>query len=158
MKKRVNWKVLIVSFVIVFGLLAGVGTLVMQNGSSTAWYESIKPTITPPGYVFPIVWNILFVLIAFSLYFAWTSAKNKSNRIKIAWAYGANFVFNILWSLFFFGMKNPLLGFIDIILVWFTIVVMFSVSSKISTKAEWLLLPYFLWVSFATILNYLIAF
>ncbi len=158
MKKLVNWKVLILSFIIVFGFLAGLGSLVMDNGPNTSWYESIKPAITPPGWVFPIAWNLLFILIAFSLYFVWTSAKKKEDKNKIIWAFSANFILNVLWSLFFFGMKNPLLGFMDIILVWFTIVIMIFVSGKMSKKAAWLLVPYLLWVSFASVLNGLIVF
>ena len=73
----------------------------------------------------------------------------------MAWAFGLNFVFNILWSFFFFNLKNTLLGFIDIVLVWLTIVAILIVSWKISKAAFWMLIPYLLWVSFASILNLL---
>lgn len=158
MKKGVNWKVLIASFLIVFGLLAGLSSLLSPAGANTEWYQSIKPAITPPGWVFPIVWNILFILISLSLYFVWANTKNKEQKTEIVWAYGANFIFNILWSLFFFGMEKPLLSFLDIILVWLTIVFAIIVAGKISKKAAWLLVPYLLWVSFASILNAIIAF
>jgi translocator protein len=158
MKKPINWKVLIVSFIIVFGLLGGIGSYFNAGNTNSSWYSEIKPSITPPGWVFPIAWNILFILIIFSLYLAWTNSKTKKDKTRISLAFGINFIVNMLWSLFFFGMRNPLLGFIDIVVVWLTIILMIFVAGKINKKAGWLLVPYLLWVSFASILNGLIAF
>jgi translocator protein len=154
MKKRVDWKVLIISFLIVFLIVAGIGSLFTSGETDSEWYASTRSNITPPNWVFPIAWNILFVLIALSLYFVWTSA-NKNEKKIITIVYGLNFLFNILWSFFFFRLKNPLLGFFDIILVVVTIIAMIFVSWKINKKAAWLLVLYLLWVSFASVLNFL---
>lgn len=153
MAKKVNWKVLIISFLITIAV-AFLGSIFTSANTQSQWYQQIKPSITPPNFVFPIAWTILFFLIALSLYFTWTNAK-KNQKAIVALAFGLNFVFNILWSLFFFGLRNPLLGFIDIILVWLTIWAMLIVSWKIDKKAAWLLVPYLLWVSFASVLNFL---
>jgi translocator protein len=154
MKKRVNWKVLVISLVIVY-LVAFVGSLFTSSVTKSTWYESIKPSITPPNYVFPIVWSILFFLIALSLYFSWISAKNKEVKKKIVVVFGINFILNIFWSILYFGLKFPSYAFIEIIFLWISIVLMIYTTNKISKKAAYLLVPYLLWVSFASILNYL---
>ncbi|HLD36997.1 MAG TPA: TspO/MBR family protein [Candidatus Nanoarchaeia archaeon] len=152
--KGISWKVLVLSLIIVY-LAALIGSLFTSSSVKSEWYQQIKPGITPPSYIFPIVWNILFFLIALSLYFAWTNSRNKSDRKKIAGVFAANLMLNVLWSALFFGMKNPLAGFIDIILLWLSIIFMIAATWKISRASAYLLIPYFLWVSFAAVLNYL---
>ncbi len=150
---KINWKVLIASLIIVY-LVAAAGSIFTAGNTSGEWYESIKPSITPPGRVFPIVWNILFFLIALSLYFAWNSAEGKSKK-KVALVFVINFILNIAWSYFYFFLKNPALAFADIILLEASIVAMILIAHKISKKAAYLLVPYLLWVGFASVLNYL---
>jgi len=154
--KKKNWKVLVVSLVVVY-LVAFIGSLFTSSSVNTDWYKSIKPSITPPNWVFPIVWNVLFFLIALSLYFSWMSAK-KNEKKKIMIVFGINFILNILWSILYFGLKNPVASFFEIIILWFSIILIIFVTSKISKKASWLLVPYLIWVSFAGILNYISAF
>lgn len=150
---KINWKVLIASLIIVY-LVAAAGSIFTAGNTSGEWYESIKPSITPPGWVFPIVWNILFFLIALSLYFSWTGAEGKEKK-KIALVFGINFLLNIFWSFFYFYLKNPALAFVDIILLEASIVAMILITHKVSKKAAYLLVPYLLWVGFASLLNYL---
>ncbi len=150
--KRVDLKVLAVSFVIVI-LVALIGSYFTEIGS---WYENIKPSITPPNYVFPIVWSVLFFLIALSLYFSWISAGK--NRKIVALVFEINLLLNILLIFLFFKLKNPISSFIEIIFLWISILYMILVLRKINKKAAWLLVPYLVWVSFAAVLNFLIAF
>ncbi|MDO8622815.1 MAG: TspO/MBR family protein [archaeon] len=157
MKKRMNWKALIISFIIVY-LVAFIGSIFTSPAVNSDWYQTIKPSITPPNYVFPIAWNILFFLIALSLYFAWTNSKNKNTKKRVAFLFGLNLALNILWSFLYFYLKNPTSAFFELIALWFSIVLMINLIYKISKKASWLLVPYLLWVSFAGILNYLSAF
>lgn len=150
MKK--GWlKALVASFMIVT-IVAVIGSFLTGN-TKTIWYESIKPSVTPPNYVFPIAWTILFILIALSLFYSWISARDKK---VVAGAFGINLVLNVLWSLFFFYLKNPFMGFVSIILLLLSIIVMIRVSYKIDRKAGLMLVPYLLWVGFATVLNYLV--
>jgi len=151
--KKVNWKVLIVCIVIVY-LIAFLGSIFTTSEVNTAWYDSIKPSITPPGWIFPIVWNILFFLIAISLYLAWINSK-KNQKTKIAIAFGINLILNAFWSYLYFGLKNPAFAFIDLIAIWISITAMICITYKINKASSYLLVPYFLWVSFAGVLNYL---
>ncbi len=155
-KVKINWKVLIVCFVIVYGI-AFLGSIFTSANVDGSWYQEIKPSITPPNYVFPIVWNILFFLIALSLYFAWLKAKKKQKRI-VALVFGINLFLNALWSYLFFELKNPDYSFSELTLLWISIWFMIAVTRRIDKKAAWLLVPYLAWVLFAGVLNYLIAF
>jgi len=149
---KIRWKTLILSLIIVFAA-AFIGSIFTSSQTDSDWYNGIRPKITPPNWVFPVVWNILFFLIALSLYFAWVSSKR--NKKKVALLFGINFLLNILWSVFYFGMKNPALAFFDLILLWASIVTLIIFLHKINKKSSYLLIPYFAWVSFAGILNYL---
>ena len=149
--KKINYKVLAISFVIIY-LIAFIGSLFTSPVTSSQWYLENKPNITPPNYVFPIVWNILFFLIALSLYFAWTSSKKKQKN-KIALIFGANLILNALWSFLFFTLQKPLLAFVCLIAIWATILGMIYITYKIDKKASYILIPYLLWVSFAGVLN-----
>lgn len=146
-----NIKVLIISLILVY-FVAFIGSLFTSADSQ--YYKEIKPNITPPNYVFPIVWNILYFLIAISLYLTWINAK-KQEKSKTALIFAINLILNAFWTFLYFTLKNPLAAFIDIIFIWITIILMIRITYKINKTASYLLIPYLLWVSFAIILNYL---
>lgn len=152
-QKRIHWNVLIVCLLVTYG--AGLlGSLAMGDAAQSAWYASVKPSITPPAIVFPIVWNILFFLIALSLYFAWNASRGKDRR-RVALIYGINLIANVLWTVFYFKLHRPDYAFFDIIIVWLSIANAMFLTWDIDRKASWLLLPYLLWVTFASVLNWL---
>lgn len=150
---KINWKILIASLILVY-LAAFIGSLFTSPNTSTEWYESIKPSITPPRIVFPIVWNILFFLIGISLYLAWINTKEKQ-KLKVGLVFTINLTLNILWSILYFGLKNPLLAFVEIIILLASIILMITTTYKINKTSSYLLWPYLIWVCFATILNIL---
>jgi tryptophan-rich sensory protein len=155
-KNKFNWKVFFFSLLIVY-FVAFVGSIFTSVNVNSAWYESIKPSITPPNWVFPIAWSILFFLIALAMYFSWINAR-KTGKRDIVLIFGINLLLNILWSVFYFGMKELKIAFFDLILLWISIWFMIFLTYKVDKKAAWLLVPYLLWVSFAGVLNYLSAF
>ncbi len=144
-------RVFLISLLIVFAVNLA-GSLFTFGNTNSEWYISNRPDFTPPSSVFSIVWPILYILIAISLYLVWIKSKKK-DRIKIKLAYGTNLILNALWSYLFFGLQNPLAGFIDIILIWISIWAMIFAAYKIDRRASWLLVPYLLWVTFAAFLN-----
>jgi benzodiazapine receptor len=156
--KQFNLWVFLICLFIVFLIVGGIGSLFTSKNTNTEWYSTIKPSITPPNWVFPVVWNILFLLITFSLYFAWMNSKNREQKKKVVLIFGINFILNILWSVLFFGLKQTQIAFIEVIIFWFSILGMILITRNISKKSSWLLLPYLLWVAFASVLNYLVAF
>lgn len=152
-KTKINWKVLVISLIIVYAI-AFIGSIFTSANTKTDWYESIRPALTPPNWVFPIVWNILFFMIALSLYFSWINT-NKRERKTLSLMFGINLILNALWSYLYFTMKNPLLGFIDIILMILSTGIIILFSWKIDRKIAYLMMPYFLWICFASILNFM---
>ncbi|MCU0642423.1 MAG: tryptophan-rich sensory protein [archaeon] len=152
-KNGVNWKVLVLSFVSVH-IAAFIGSRFTDTGE---WYESVKPSITPPGFVFPIVWTILFILISIALYLAYVSSRGAEKRAVVI-MFGLNIVLNALWSYLFFGLHNPIAAFIELVVLWINILIITLISWRVNRTAGYLLLPYLIWVSFAGILNYIIAF
>lgn len=145
---KINWKVLLPCLLIVYGF-ATIGSAFTKIDN---WYYSIKPSITPPNIVFPIVWTILFFMIALSIYFSWIASDEKKKVIVL---FGINLFLNVLWSFFYFKMHNVFGAFIVIILLLISILYLIRFTWKFSRKASYLLIPYLLWVSFASILNYM---
>ncbi len=144
--------VFIISLMVVY-TIAFIGSSFTTNNIQSSWYLENKPSFTPPNFVFPIVWSILYFLIVVSLYFSWIKS-NKKDKNKIAIIFGINLFANSLWSFLFFDLQRPLPAFIDLIVIFFTIIAMIFTVYKIDRKAAWLLVPYLIWVGFAGILNF----
>jgi len=123
------------------------------------WYANLaKPFFSPPNWVFGPVWTLLFLLMGVAFYIIWENKDKKllkKRNFAINW-FGIQFAFNILWSYLFFGLRNPFLGFVGIIFLWLSIVATIIYFYKIDKKAAYLLVPYLLWVSFASLLNYFV--
>jgi tryptophan-rich sensory protein len=149
---KIDGKLLVISFGSVF-LTAFLGSLVTEIGP---WYESLKkmqPVIFPPNYIFPIVWTTLFIMIAFSIYYALLKNKN-TKTIKIL--FGINLFLNFLWSYIFFYLHQVVIALGEIIILCISIISLIVVLWKVERKSAYLLIPYFLWVSFAIFLNFMI--
>jgi len=133
---------------------AGIAGSFFTSPSIGSWYATLlKPSFSPPNWIFAPVWTGLFFLMGVSLYLIWTSEKPKQTAIFV---FFQQLALNVLWSTLFFGLHNPLLAFIEIIVLWLAIFMTILYFYQISKKAAWLLLPYILWVSFAGVLNFFI--
>lgn len=121
--------------------------------SIPTWYATLnRPSFSPPNWIFGPVWTILYFLMGVSLYLVWD--KGLSKKVKIALYYfGTQLFFNFLWSILFFGIHSPILGLVDIVMLWILIILTIQKFLPISKPAAYLLIPYLLWVSFATVLN-----
>ncbi len=137
---------------ILFCLSAGFIGSFFTITSIGSWYSQInKPFFNPPNFIFGPVWTFLYILMGISLYLVWQS-KNKNKKIALTFFF-VQLILNSLWSILFFGLQNPLLAFIEIIILWIAILMTIIKFHKISKAASYLLIPYILWVSFASILN-----
>jgi tryptophan-rich sensory protein len=100
------------------------------------------------------VWTTLFILMGIALYLVWQSGTER-REVQIALAvFGIQFALNVLWSFLFFGMQSPLLGLVDIVILWIMIAVTIVLFYQIRKIAGYLLIPYIVWVTIATALNY----
>jgi tryptophan-rich sensory protein len=149
---KIDYVKLIISLVVC--QMAGVIGSIFTVRSVTTWYLTLKkPFFTPPSWVFGPAWITLFVLMGIALYRVWNKG-TAAPGVKIALAFFfVQLLFNVLWSLAFFGLKNPLLGLLDIGLLWILILVTLALFFRIDRTASLLLFPYLLWVSFASVLN-----
>ncbi len=125
------------------------------SSSATTWYVTLnKPSFNPPSWLFAPVWTVLYVLIGISFYVIWKKGIDKKELAFFFAQLGLNFV----WSLLFFGLKIPWVAFVDIVLLWVFILLTILAFYKKDKVASWLLLPYLLWVAFASVLNFAIAY
>src|SRR3989338_976235 len=152
--KKGAWKVLLVCLLLSYAV-AAIGSVFTMPGVNSSWYQLVRPSITPPDYVFGIVWNVLFFLIAVSLFFAWTSAKTREDKKRVVKVYAINFVANIFWSVLYFSLHQPLWAFIDLVVLGLSIVSIMLAAWDEDRKVTWLLVPYLLWICFAGVLNWM---
>jgi tryptophan-rich sensory protein len=123
------------------------------------WYASLnKPFFNPPDWIFGPVWTTLYFLIGIAAYLIWIQEKKKKLVKQALLYFLIQLFFNFLWSFLFFGLQSPLLGMIDILILLIFILITIIKFSKISKPATYLMLPYLLWVGFATLLNISIVF
>ena len=141
------------SFVLI-SELAGIIGSIFTFSSISSWYINInKPFFNPPNWIFGPVWTILYVLIGLSAFLVWEKKFKKYYSRKALSVWSIQLILNSIWSILFFGLKNPLLAFIEIIVLWFFILKAILMFYKINKYAAYLLIPYIAWVSFASILN-----
>lgn len=134
-------------------LAGGLGSIFTAS-SVKSWYLTIeKPFLNPPSWIFGPVWTALFLLMGYALYLVWTS-EGKGRKNLAYGAFALQLVLNIFWSVIFFGLKNPGLAFMEVLILWLAIVFNIFVFYRISRTSAWLLVPYLIWVTFAAYLNY----
>jgi len=153
--KKINYKRLIISLAIpqLAGLLGSLANFTSLN----TWYQTLeKPFFNPPNWIFGPVWTLLFIMMGIALYLVWDSEKwfGKKQRKVALQIFALQMILNVLWSYLFFALQNSLLAFVEIIILWAVILWNIVVFYKIKKTAGWLLLPYLLWVSFASLLNF----
>ncbi|MGB0756993.1 MAG: TspO/MBR family protein [Patescibacteria group bacterium] len=133
----------------------GIGFLgsLANEGSLNVWYELlVRPILAPPNWVFGPVWTILYLLMGTASYLVWQQRKKPYAR-KALVLYGLQLGLNLVWSFAFFGLQSLLVGFIDIVLLLVVIGATIVMFDRVDKRAGWLLLPYIVWVGFATYLN-----
>lgn len=141
------------SFLIVI-IFAVIGSLATFSQIPT-WYASlIRPEWTPPSWAFPVVWTTLYILMALSFYLVWKKGLDTKATKTAAAVFIIQLALNALWSLVFFGLHSLVGGMALIILLWIAILVNIIVFYRISKWAGFLLIPYIVWVTIASYLNY----
>ena len=160
--------------------LAGVIGAVFTTPQINSWYATLnKPSFNPPNWIFGPVWTILFIMMGISLYFVWSKKFNIKNELdfkgrkpgnklsqkflsgswqkaNIILIFATQLILNIAWSFIFFGAHLPSVAFFEILMLWTAILFTIINFYRVSKIAAFLLIPYILWVSFASFLNYFI--
>lgn len=117
------------------------------------WYATlVKPPFSPPNWIFGPVWTLLYFLMGVSFFLIWQQGWKKKTKVA-GYYFGAQLVLNFFWSIAFFSLRSPTLGLINIIALLTLIILTMKHFYPLSRTAFYLLVPYLLWVTFATILN-----
>ena len=145
----IKLKPLLASLVISLGV-GGLSALLTQNAMEQ--YGGLRqPPLSPPGWLFPAVWFVLFVLMGVAAYLVWMRDSTGRNGALIL--YGAQLVFNFFWTLIFFNLQNYALAFFWLLALWLLILLCTLRFFKEVPAAGWLMVPYLVWVAFAGYLN-----
>ena len=134
--------------------LAGVVGALFTVPAIGTWYATLtKPALNPPPFVFGPVWTTLYALMGIAAFLVWRHGWGE-RKVRTALSFfGVQLLLNADWSIVFFGLHSPLGGLIIIVALWLAIIATMVLFYKISPPAMYLLVPYILWVSFATYLN-----
>jgi tryptophan-rich sensory protein len=142
------------TFAIAFALsylTAGIGAGLTELGP---WYFSLKhPEWKPPDPYFGVIWSTIFTLCAISGALAWQSAQGPNDKKRIILLFATNAFLNILWSAIYFKLQRPDYALFEVVFLWLSILFLIMGLWRINKKAVMLLIPYWVWVSIATVLN-----
>ena len=145
-----NWK----AFLIALGIPLAVGGLAaLLSGGMGAYLTIENPPLSPPGWVFPVVWSALYLLMGYSSYRVYFAGKSPAYTRRALWLYAIQLVLNFLWPIVFFGFGWYLGAVFVLLALWVAIFLTMRTFSVIDETAGDLLIPYILWVTFAGYLN-----
>lgn len=147
---RIKWKPFLLSLAIPLAA-GGLGTLL--SGGMDTYGKLNQPPLSPPGWVFPIVWSILYLLMGYASYRIYMSEADREDKRKALTFYGIQLFLNFLWPVVFFGLQWYWAAFILLLALWVMIYLTMHLFGAIDDTAENLLIPYLLWVTFAGYLN-----
>ena len=135
------------------GLVAGLATM---NGMDS--FQALnKPPLSPPGWLFPVVWTVLYTMMGVASYLVLVSGGSQADVSSALLFYGVQLAFNFVWSFLFFSFELYWFAFVWLIALWILILITALKFSKLSDVAAYLMLPYLAWVTFAAYLNFGIA-
>jgi tryptophan-rich sensory protein len=137
---------------------AGAAFLVAMIGGGLTdtgpWYQGLqKPSFQPPDWLFAPAWTLIFALTATAGVVSWRAAPPGRARSGLLLAFALNGVLNVLWSLFFFGLRRPDWALVEVVFLFLSVASLIWLAGRHAPLARWLLAPYLLWVGFAAVLN-----
>jgi len=142
---RLAWLVAVTAI----GLTLGAGVAFAPD----AWFDALrKPTWQPPNWLFGPVWTSLYAMLAVALALLLRSPPGEERTRALKW-FGAQLVLNALWTPLFFGLHSPALAFVDIAVLWVTMIGSIMAAFQAREASAWLQVPTLIWVSFALVLN-----
>ncbi len=139
-------------------IAAGTALFLMIGGGLLTpvgkWYADLrKPWWNPPGWVFGPAWSLILGLWAWAAVLAWRGATDEAGRTAVLILFGVNALCHFLWSPLFFKLRRPDWAVIEVFFLWSSLVALLIGVRPYSVQASWLIVPYFVWVSFAACLN-----
>ena len=148
---KIDKKRLIICLAIPLVVGGAAGLLTMN--SMEAFEALNQPPLSPPGWLFPVVWTVLYVLMGIASYLVSVSDAPQEEKARALWTYGIQLAFNFLWPIAFFNLKWYLFAVLWLVILWILILITALRFGRIRKPAGYLLVPYLLWVAFAGYLN-----
>jgi tryptophan-rich sensory protein len=145
-----NWKVFLLCL---FIPLAVGGLATLLSGGMSDFASLNQPPLSPPAWVFPVVWSILYLLMGYASYRVLTSGQPEEKIRRALLVYGAQLLLNFLWPIVFFRFEMYLTAFFILLALWLLVFFTMWLFSKLDETAGDLLLPYLIWITFAGYLN-----
>jgi tryptophan-rich sensory protein len=143
---------LIISLVLSFAA-AVIGSIPISLGGGIAWQDSLqKPFYAPPNWLFGPAWTVLFLLMAIAFFLVWEKWPQKNAKTAV-YLYLAQLLLNVLWNYIFFGARLILPGLVEILILLAVVAATVYAFYKVDKRAAWIMVPYLLWICFATALN-----
>ena len=150
---KIQWKALAASLALSLG--TGILSSILTPNSKEEYAQLYRPPLAPPGWVFPVVWTVLFILMGFAAYFVYVSENElRDGALKL---YLAQLVFNFGWSVIFFRWNAYLVAFLWLVILWFMVFLLVKRFGEIDDLSGKLIMPYLIWLTFAGYLNLSIA-
>eukprot|EP00250_Pteridium_aquilinum_P022772 c25685_g1_i1 orf=42-626(+) len=143
-------------FAVAFPLSVSFIGAFFSSGGDSDWYKQLKkPPWTPPNWAFPVVWTILYFMMGVASWFIWLHGGFKGQSLPLA-VYTFQLLLNFLWTPIFFGLHQVGLALVEILLLWTAIAVTIYLFWHVNSLAAYLLVPYIVWVSLASTINFYI--
>ena len=151
MSKKIRWKELLIALAIPLAV-GGLSSFITKDAMES--FSSLRqPLLSPPAWMFPAVWTVLYLLMGLASYQVYTSDASEPRRRRALTFYGLQLAANFLWTMLFFFLGVYLTAFIWILVLWLLIFLCAVLFRYIRASAGKLMIPYILWVTFAAYLN-----
>lgn len=134
-------------------LVVGMLSAAMTSRAMTAYGGMNKPPLSPPAWLFPVAWTILYLMMGLASYYVLNAQADSRSKSTALIFYGVQLMMNFMWSILFFNCGMYLLAFFWLLALWCIVIICAFRFFSISKTAAWLLVPYILWLSFAGYLN-----
>ena len=150
---KIQWKALAASLALSLG--TGFLSSILTPNIQEEYAQLYRPPLAPPGWVFPVVWTVLFILMGFAAYFVYISENGqRAFALKL---YLVQLLFNLGWSVIFFRLGAYLAAFLWLVILWFMVFLLVKRFGEIDELSGKLMVPYLIWLTFAAYLNLSIA-
>ena len=147
---KIQWKKLLIALALP---LAVGGLSALVSGGMSGYQDLVQPPLSPPGWVFPVAWTILYLLMGFGSYLVFNADVPQGKKKRALTLYVIQLFLNFLWSPVYFGLEWRLVAFFILLALWVAVLLTMRAFSAINERAGDLLLPYILWLTFAAYLN-----
>ena len=151
MKRKIQYGPLIAALALPLAV-GGLSAWLTRDGMRQFRFVS-QPPLSPPSWLFPVVWTLLYLMMGAASYLVWTAGAAPARRDRALTVYGLSLAANLFWPIVFFTMRLYFPAFLLLLLLWVLVAVTALLFSCIDSRAGKLMIPYIVWLSFAAYLN-----